>query len=171
MLGLSLAFILSQDQTLRCCYLFLFLFLCKMCHGKRPSGVRCLLRLSDAQIYRYSYLCAKNLCDVDSVTFSCVTATPVRAPHLPCLSLFLVYRNHFNELNLSRKLRGSCAPFSRLRLQRYYKKPIPTKYFRNFFSRIFRKNPQNITYQPFTPPKFLCSTTYFPISLTQTKSH
>ncbi|MGM9854874.1 MAG: hypothetical protein ACI31B_04010, partial [Muribaculaceae bacterium] len=43
-----------------------------------------------------------------------------------------------------------------------YKKPIPTKYFRNFFSRIFRKNPQNITYQPFTPPKFLCSTTHFP---------
>ena len=91
-LGLSLAFILSQDQTLRCCYLFSFLFLCKMCHGKRPSGVRCLLRLSDAQIYRYCYLCAKNLCDVDSVTFSCVTAAPLRsaAPSLsltvPCLS-------------------------------------------------------------------------------------
>ena len=44
------------------------------------------------------YLCAKNPCDVDSVTFSCVTAAPVRTPHLPCLSLFLVYRNHFNEL-------------------------------------------------------------------------
>ena len=43
--------------------------------------------------------------------------------------------------------------FSRLRLQRYYKKPIPTKYFSNFFSRIFQKNPQNITYQPFTPSK------------------
>ena len=71
---------------------FSFLFLCKMCHGKRPSGVRCLLRLSDAQIYRYCYLCAKNLCDVDSVTFSCVTAAPLRsaAPSLsltvPCLS-------------------------------------------------------------------------------------
>ena len=152
MLGLSLAFILSQDQTLRCCYLFSFLFLCKMSHGKRPSGVRCLLRLSDAQIYRYCYLCAKNLCDVDSVTFSCVTATPVRAPHLPCLSLFLVYRNHFNELNLSRKPRDSCAPFSRLRLQRYYKKPIPTKYFRNFFfKKILQKSPKHhisATYHP-----------------------
>ena len=119
------------------------------------------MRLSDAQIYRYCYLCAKNLCDVDSVTFSCVTAAPVRTPHLPCLSLFLVYRNHFNELNLSRKPRGSCAPFSRLRLQRYYKKPIPTKYFRNFFSRKFCKNHQNITYQQLTTPKFLCCKTYF----------
>ena len=62
-----------------------------------PPKLRYLSRLSDAQIYRF-YTCAKNHCDVDSVTFSCVTAAPVRTPHLPCLSLFLVYRNHFNEL-------------------------------------------------------------------------
>ena len=135
-----------------------------------PPKLRYLPRLSDAQIYRF-YTCAKNHCDVDSVTFSCVTAAPVRTPHLPCLSLFLVYRNHFNELNSLANPGTRMPRFSRLRLQRYYKKPIPTKYFRNFFSRIFQKNPQNITYQPFTPPKFLCSTTYFPISLTQTKSH
>ena len=52
--------------------------------------------------------------------------------------------------------------FSRLRLQRYYKKPIPTKYFSNFFSRIFQKNPQNITYQPFTPQFFYALQHIFP---------
>ena len=162
-LGLSLAFILSQDQTLRCCYLFLVFFLSIIRPRKSsPPKLRYLSRLSDAQIYRF-YTCAKNHCDVDSVTFSCVTAAPVRTPHLPCLSLFLVYRNHFNELNSLANPGTRMPRFSRLRLQRYYKKPIPTKYFRNFFSRIFRKNPQNITYQPFTPPKFLCSTTYFPL--------
>ena len=79
----------------------------------------------------------------------------------PCLSLFLVYRNHFNELNLSCKPRGSCAPFSRLRLQRYYKKPIPTKFFHNFFSRnyqLFSLKPDN---HPLAPQKILCSTTHF----------
>ena len=76
---------------------------------------------------------------MDSVTFSCVTAAPVRTPHLPCLSLFLVYRNHFNELNSLANSGTRMPRFSRLRLQRYYKKPIPTKYFSNFFSRIFRK--------------------------------
>ena len=127
-----------------------------------PPKLRYLSRLSDAQIYRF-YTCAKNHCDVDSVTFSCVTAAPVRTPHLPCLSLFLVYRNHFNELNSLANPGTRMPRFSRLRLQRYYKKPIPTKYFRNFFSTFFQKNPQNITYQPLTPQIFLCSTTYFPL--------
>ena len=85
-----------------------------------PPKLRYLSRLSDAQIYRF-YTCAKNHCDVDSVTFSCVTAAPVRTPHLPCLSLFLVYRNHFNELvfvqtrqpSATRKPRLSPAPFHR----------------------------------------------------------
>ena len=120
-LGLSLAFILSQDQTLRCCYLFLVFFLSIIRPRKSsPPKLRYLPRLSDAQIYRF-YTCAKNHCDVDSVTFSCVTAAPVRTPHLPCLSLFLVYRNHFNELifmqtrqpSATRKPRLSPAPFHR----------------------------------------------------------
>ena len=126
-----------------------------------PPKLRYLPRLSDAQIYRF-YTCAKNHCDVDSVTFSCVTAAPVRTPHLPCLSLFLVYRNHFNELNSLANPGTRMPRFSRLRLQRYYKKPIPTKYFSNFFSRIFQKNPQNITYQPFTPQFFYALQHIFP---------
>ena len=72
-----------------------------------PPKLRYLSRLSDAQIYRF-YTCAKNHCDVDSVTFSCVTAAPVRTPHLPCLSLFLVYRNHFNELIFLQTRQHSC---------------------------------------------------------------
>ena len=131
-----------------------------------PPKLRYLPRLSDAQIYRF-YTCAKNHCDVDSVTFSCVTAAPVRTPHLPCLSLFLVYRNHFNELNSLANPGTRMPRFSRLRLQRYYKKPIPTKYFSNFFSRIFQKNPQNITYQPFTPQFFYALQHIFPTRLSE----
>ena len=56
----------------------------------------------------------------------------------PCLSLFLVYRNHFNELILSRSRVSGRRPVSRLRLQRYYKKTIQTKFFDNFFSRNFQ---------------------------------
>ena len=44
-LGLSLAFILSQDQTLRCCYaLFCFFFLCptRAAFVRRPAGERTL---------------------------------------------------------------------------------------------------------------------------------
>ena len=152
MLGLSLAFILSQDQTLRCCYLFSFLFLCKMSHGKRPSGVRCLLRLSDAQIYRYCYLCAKNLCDVDSVTFSCVTATPVRAPHLPCLSLFLVYRNHFNELDFLSQTPGLVCPVFPFAVAKVLQKNNTNQIFPQlFFKKISQKSPKHhisATYHP-----------------------
>ena len=43
-LGLSLAFILSQDQTLRCCYALFFFFLCptRAAFVRRPAGERTL---------------------------------------------------------------------------------------------------------------------------------
>ena len=37
-LGLSLAFILSQDQTLRCCYIVLFSFLCPSPRASAPQA-------------------------------------------------------------------------------------------------------------------------------------
>ena len=164
MLGLSLAFILSQDQTLRCCYLFLVFFLSIIRPRKSsPPKLRYLSRLSDAQIYRF-YTCAKNHCDVDSVTFSCVTAAPVRTPHLPCLSLFLVYRNHFNELNSLLQTPGLACPVFPVcgckgTTKNQYQPNISATFFQEFFAKIPKTS--HISLLP--PPKFLCSTTYFPL--------
>ena len=95
-------------------------------------------RHSDAQIYRF-YTCAKNHCDVDSVTFSCVTAAPVRTPHLPCLSLFLVYRNHFNELNSLLQTPGLACPVFPVcgckgTTKNQYQPNISATFFQEFFA-------------------------------------
>ena len=107
-----------------------------------PPKLRYLSRLSDAQIYRF-YTCVQRIFVTWTRLHSLVcfglhhqdaplrkplvvtapASSPVRerAAFLPCLSLFLVYRNHFNELvfvqtrqpSATRKPRLSSAPFHR----------------------------------------------------------
>ena len=106
-----------------------------------PPKLRYLSRLSDAQIYRF-YTCAKNHCDVDSVTFSCVTAAPVRTPHLPCLSLFLVYRNHFNELIFLQTPGLACPVFPVCGCKGTTKNQYQPNISATFFQEFFRKIPK-----------------------------
>ena len=106
-----------------------------------PPKLRYLPRLSDAQIYRF-YTCAKNHCDVDSVTFSCVTAAPVRTPHLPCLSLFLVYRNHFNELIFMQTPGLACPVFPVCGCKGTTKNQYQPNISATFFQEFFRKIPK-----------------------------
>ena len=78
---------------------------------------------------------------MDSVTFSCVTAAPVRTPHLPCLSLFLVYRNHFNELNSLLQTPGLACPVFPVcgckgTTKNQYQPNISATFFQEFFAKI-----------------------------------
>ena len=77
---------------------------------------------------------------MDSVTFSCVTAAPVRTPHLPCLSLFLVYRNHFNELIFMQTPGLACPVFPvcgcKGTTKNQYQPNISATFFQEFFAKI-----------------------------------
>ena len=144
-LGLSLAFILSQDQTLRCCIFFFSLFSLlsrrsRLLPPRRPSP---------------GTATPKFIALFPGVQ-RIVTWTRLRFLSLS-LTVSFVCRNHFNDLCPScanGSLPGLDPRFSRLRLQRYYKKPIRSKLFPIFFSSFFTKIPEHPLAQHLTPQIF-----------------
>ena len=100
-LSLSLAFILSQDQTLRCVYVCLFLFPFKRHPAKADSplpGGRCLSR-SPKRLIGSARTRLKAAGPLSPVVLGILTGDP-RNPFL--VSHLLVrfpHRKHFNELS------------------------------------------------------------------------
>ena len=65
-LGLSLAFILSQDQTLRCCYLCSFFFSLSAAPRLRAAGGRPPTAPTPVPSSGYAYYCTLSGLDADS---------------------------------------------------------------------------------------------------------
>ena len=125
-LSLSLAFILSQDQTLRCCYLFRFPFF-QIC-PRRHASFRCGRPLNgcldpsclDASFYwKEGPELTENLS-----RFPCLTC--LVADFSVCRSLSMSSRSTVKPWGLSRFASAKLRPFSE-----------PTKYFRDYFMNFF----------------------------------
>ena len=125
-LSLPLAFILSQDQTLRCCYLFRFPFF-QIC-PRRHASFRCGRPLNgcldpsclDASFYwKEGPELTENLS-----RFPCLTC--LVADFSVCRSLSMSSRSTVKPWGLSRFASAKLRPFSE-----------PTKYFRDYFMNFF----------------------------------
>ena len=162
-LGLSLAFILSQDQTLRCCYLIYSFFLpsCRapVAAPRRPEGIaprdpkprarsvrlRSLIYLELTRTPAgVPLLAAARLCTARRTPFvfviSSVASFQCPPPDRPVLRGRRSCKgNNFfpfrKTLTGFFSAAGTAVP--RLRLQRYYHFSLKTKFFPNFFQKKF----------------------------------
>ena len=183
-LGLSLAFILSQDQTLRCCYALFYFFLSlsdprRSCaaagRGENPRGPW-FSRL----LHSVCFLISRNRRGLggglaplrspavarratpSSLSYRLVASFQWTLPPLPvgrdCKG------NNFFPFRQTTKP-GFSAPGTavpRLRLQRYYQIPQPTKFFNNFFQKNFtplNQQPVSQHHTSLTFPPTLCPKT------------
>ena len=124
-LSLSLAFILSQDQTLRCCYLFRFPFFKFVLAVTHPSDVDG--RSTDASIHRvWTPLLSEEGPELTEnlSRFPCLTC--LVADFSVCRSLSMSSRSTVKPWGLSRFASAKLRPFSE-----------PTKYFRDYFMNFF----------------------------------
>ena len=159
-LGLSLAFILSQDQTLRCCYALFCFFLSlsdprRFCaaagRGENPRGPW-FSRL----LHSVCFLISRNRRGLGGGLAPLRSPAVARRATPSSLSYRLVASFQWTlplSLPVGRDCKGNnffpfrqitAAGFSapgtavpRLRLQRYYQKSHSTKFFHNFFQKNF----------------------------------
>ena len=133
-LGLSLAFILSQDQTLRCCYLFLSFSFVPSIPGvpsRRPGVV--LSRVS-----LLSCLSRPTACAAAGRLQHHFNVLWPRPEGRACkVNDFLPFFQTPAALPF-----GGPGAVSRLRLQRYYRFSLFSKFSANFFSSFFAPFPQ-----------------------------
>ena len=158
-LGLSLAFILSQDQTLRCCYALFCFFLSlsdprRFCaaagRGENPRGPW-FSRL----LHSVCFLISRNRRGLGGGLAPLRSTAVARRATPSSLSYRLVASFQWTpplSLPIGRDCKGNnffpfrqitAAGFSapgtavpRLRLQRYYQISLSTKFFHNFFQRF-----------------------------------
>ena len=184
-LGLSLAFILSQDQTLRCCYALFCFFLSlsdprRFCaaagRGENPRGPW-FSRL----LHSVCFLISRNRRGLGGGLAPLRSPAVARRATPSSLSYRLVASFQWTlplSLPVGRDCKGNnffpfrqitAAGFSapgtavpRLRLQRYYQIPQPTKFFHNFFQKNFTPLNQHTVSQHHTSltfPPTLCPKT------------
>ena len=181
-LGLSLAFILSQDQTLRCCYaLFCFFFLCptRAAFVRRPAGGEnprgpWFSRL----LHSVCFLISRNRRGLGGGLAPLRSTAVARRATPSSLSYRLVASFQWTlplSLPVGRDCKGNnffpfrqitAAGFSapgtavpRLRLQRYYQKSLSTKFFHNFFQKNFTPLNQSPVTQTNTTQTFFAKKT------------
>ena len=142
-LGLSLAFILSQDQTLRCCiYLSLFLALSSACIP-RAAPSDSLVRLSPLSSSIYCGSLPGFFLDVDSESSHCVRLpclSSLSSSALPIVSMSMIFPAPSEPCPRCRCLPS--PPETRLRisrgakvLQSYRKFSVPPNFSQDFFRR------------------------------------
>ena len=130
-LGLSLAFILSQDQTLRCCiYLSLFLALSSACIP-RAAPSDSLVRLSPLSSSIYCGSLPGFFLDVDSESYPCV--------RLPCLSSLSSSALPIVSMSMIFSFSLALVPESGCKGMPFF---VPSKKIRNFFYSVPPNNPQ-----------------------------
>ena len=135
-LGLSLAFILSQDQTLRCLFFYLLFSFCSF----DSPGARLAAATPGVVLSRVS----RSIClfpaaapggRSSAASFQCTIPGPQgRLAKLTTIPRFSKLPPHFFS---------GPGVVSRLRLQRYYRSPLFSKFSGDFFSSFFTPSAQD----------------------------
>ena len=141
-LSLSLAFILSQDQTLRCCYL-VFLSFQKEMFAARPGGRRGDSGQEVSGTRPGCYLC-KVLCRIDGVFMR--AASPRLTPvFLYYFVLVIAKLSMCSRFRVTGNPSGKPRRKSSAKLRRIFR---TGKFFRNFFFRTAEPGPGPGRYLP-----------------------
>ena len=141
-LSLSLAFILSQDQTLRCCYL-VFLSFQKEMFAARPGGRRGDSGQEVSGTRPGCYLC-KVLCRIDGVFMR--AASPRLTPvFLYYFVLVIAKLSMCSRFRVAGNPSGKPRRKSSAKLRRIFR---TGKFFRNFFFRTAEPGPGPGRYLP-----------------------
>ena len=141
-LSLSLAFILSQDQTLRCCYL-VFLSFQKEMFAARPGGRRGDSGQEVSGTRPGCYLC-KALCRIDGVFMR--AASPRLTPvFLYYFVLVIAKLSMCSRFRVAGNPSGKPRRKSSAKLRRIFR---TGKFFRNFFFRTAEPGPGPGRYLP-----------------------
>ena len=153
-LGLSLAFILSQDQTLRCCYA-LFCFFLSLSDPRRfcAAAASRPVVFAPSSFGLFPYIKESTWTRRRPCPLAQLSGRPPRYALVSVISSrSIISMDSSSPFPVGRDCKGNnffpfhqitAAGFSapgtavpRLRLQRYYQIPQPTKFFRNFFQRF-----------------------------------